>query len=214
MILSSSFLWAQDSTRVNKQKELFIGLGSGHYRGDLGNQFGSGQALFNIGIKLNNNKKLNGNFSLNIGSISGNELDYTFDDDSGISTNPNTYFKTTFFSINYEAQYNIVDKKKFKLYLSQGIGVLRFIPRDEFENDLSDNTESRSLNETYRNLAVMLPTSIGIKYILPNNMGIGFQSGFYNSLTDYLDNISVWGQNDGNDNILNFRLHLYVPVNF
>lgn len=213
ILLSCFHSRGQDSIRVKKPKEFFIGIGSGHYRGDLNSSYGPGKALLTVGIKLNTAKRLNGNFVLNIGSLSGNELDYTFDDGSNIATTPNSYFNTSFFSINYETQYNIINRKKLKLYISQGIGVLRFIPRDEFGNDLIDNNDTRALNETYGNLAIMFPTSLGLKYVIPNGMGIGFQTGLFNSISDYIDNISEWGQDSGNDNILNFRIQLSVPIN-
>jgi hypothetical protein len=59
----------------------------------------------------------------------------------------------------------------------------------------------------------MLPTQVGAIYLLPNQWGIGIQAGLLNPLTDYLDNIKELGNRSGNDNVMQTRLLLYVPLN-
>ncbi|MGL1886081.1 MAG: hypothetical protein OCD76_06170 [Reichenbachiella sp.] len=213
-LLISNSLLAQDSSYVKKQKAFFIGVGSAQYKGDLGDGYGGGNLVVHAGLKFNNEKRFNGNLQLTIGQVSGNELDYTFDDGSGNPTSPNTYFKSSLIGFHFEAQYNIIDRDKLKIYLAQGIGILRFSPKDEFGHDLSDNNETRPLNESYGNITIMLPTSLGIKYELSNSWSLGLQSSFLNTMTDYIDNISQWGSNDKNDNIFYTRLNIYIPIKF
>ncbi|UXP30613.1 outer membrane beta-barrel protein [Reichenbachiella agarivorans] len=213
LLLLAASLQAQDSTtHVKKQKALLLGLGSSHYRGDLGDGYAGGRMLVAVGLELNRNKRLNGNFVLNFGSIQGNELDYQYDDGSGSPTTPNETFSTNYFSFNFEVHYNLIHKENWRVYVSQGIGLMRYVPKDEDLNELMDQTDTRALNETYRNLTFILPTQIGFKYYLNNGYGVGMQGGFTNTLTDYLDNISAWGNKKGNDNILTIRVQLSIPI--
>jgi hypothetical protein len=205
---------AQDSLRSKNQKELLTGLGGGFYQGDLETGIQNGQLLLSLGIKLNKNKRLNSNLMLSFGWLKGNQLDYSFEDGSNIPTTPNESFKTDYFSLNYELHFNIIHRDKFQLYLSQGLGIMRFVPKDENGNSLIDQPVSRPLGEDYRNLTIMLPTQLGFCYYLPNDFGIGLQTGYFNTMTDYLDNLSAWGKREGNDNVLFYRLNLNIPINF
>ncbi|MDW3209162.1 MAG: hypothetical protein R8N23_04805 [Reichenbachiella sp.] len=216
--LAFSFLfaldgWSQDSL-TQKTREIHFGVGPASYSGDLGKAYSSSSLLFNIGFKLNKDKKLNGNFRLSIGSVTGQELDYSTTDNSGVPATPNTFFKSAFLGLNYEAHYNFVDKKKYKVYLSQGIGLFRFNPKDESDNSLIDMPDTRSLGENYRNLIIQLPTQLGAKYYLPNDFAVGVQFGFMNPITDYLDNLGVWGNKNGNDNILAIQFEIHAPISF
>lgn len=205
--------WAQDSLS-RKRKEIHLGVGPAYYSGDLGSAYASGSLLVNIGLKLNKDKRLNGNFKLSLGTVTGQELDYTTTDNSGIRATPNTFFKSTFFGLNYEAQYNIIDKEKIKVYLSQGIGLFRFDPKDENDNSLIDQPDTRPIGETYRNLIIQLPTQLGAKYYLPNDFAFGVQLGFVNPITDHLDNLGIWGNKNGNDNILSIQFEIHAPISF
>lgn len=204
---------AQDSLQ-RKKKEIHFGLGPASYSGDLGNAYSGSSLMVNFGLKLNKEKKLNGNIKVSIGRVTGQELDYTTTDNSGAVATPNTFFKSTFFGLNYEVQYNLIDKDKIKVYLSQGIGLFRFEPRDQSGQSLVDQTDTRPLGETYRNLTIQLPTQIGAKYYLPNDFGVGVQVGFVNPITDHLDNLGVWGNKNGNDNILSVQFQIHVPISF
>ncbi|SHK87323.1 Outer membrane protein beta-barrel domain-containing protein [Reichenbachiella agariperforans] len=205
---------AQDSTAVVKAKEIVIGLGSSHYSGDLGSGYGSGQIMGSIGLAINENKRLNSHIILQAGAIRANELDYSYDDGTGTNTTPNESFNTAYFSLNFALHLNLIDRDKFKLYLSQGIGFIRYTPKDENGKALSDQSTTRALGETYRNMSIMIPSQLGFKYYLPNGYAVGVQTGFANSLTDYLDNISQWGKKDGNDNIFITQIQLNIPIQF
>ena len=106
----------------------------------------------------------------------------------------------------------MLKKERYILYLSQGLGLLRYKPEDDLGRPLQERYESRPLNETYGNSTIMLPSKLGALYLLPNQWGIGLEAGYLNPLTDYLDNISQWGNKEGNDNVLQFQLRVYVPL--
>ena len=68
-------------------KELLVlGVGVNAYNGDLGNAFNKWSASFYLGVKLNNKKRWNGNLNVGIGSITGQEVGYSFNGQSTTTT--------------------------------------------------------------------------------------------------------------------------------
>ncbi|ELR69635.1 hypothetical protein C900_04860 [Fulvivirga imtechensis AK7] len=182
------------------------------YKGDLSG-YEKYTSSFHVGIQLNRKHRVNGNFNMGFGNINGENRNFTFESDQQPLPVPNKFVKTQFFYINYDLHYNIIKKKNVILYFSQGIGLIRFSPEDADGNSLTENQNTREADETYRKESFMLPTSLGAIFILPNQYGVSVQAGFYNTLTDYLDNISNLGDSK-KDNILAFRLAFFVPVKF
>ena len=208
----SNELLAQDEQE--KKKEIFFGIGPSAYKGDLSDGFDKWSMIFHVGIKFNRFKKVNGNFALTIGSITGQNINYSYEDGSLPAPSPNRFFTTKLVGLNYELHYNFINSEKVKVYASQGIGVLRFNPQDEYNDSLVDQLFSRAANETYGTITLLLPTQVGVLYILPNDYSVGVQAGYVNTLTDYLDNISAWGNKKGNDNIFSVKFEIHIPVSF
>lgn len=208
-LLMISTLWchAQDTTRM----WLHIGTSVNAYNGDLEGKK-KYTSSFHLGLQLNKKRKLNGNFNIGAGILNGEDRNFTFDSNQTPLPSPNRFFKTSFFYVNYDLHYNIIKKQNFIAYISQGIGLIRFSPKDDEGNDLADQPETRAEEETYRQESLMLPTSIGMIYLLPNQYGVSLQAGFYNTLTDYLDNISTLGDSGNNDNVLAIRFAFFVPL--
>lgn len=211
LVFITNFAIAQDSD--TRQKEIFFGIGPAAYKGDLNDSYSKWSMMVHAGIKLNRFKKAHGNFALTIGSVTGQNINYAFNDGSQNAPEPNRFFTTSIVGFNYELHYNILNKEKIKVYASQGIGLMRFQPQDEFNASLIDQLSTRAQNETYGNITLTLPTQIGLLYVLPNDFSVGAQLGYHNTLTDYLDNISDWGTKAGHDNMFSFRVQVYVPVN-
>jgi hypothetical protein len=145
-----------------------------------------------------------------IGGVRGNNDSYTFN--STETTTPNTYFKTSLISMGYELRIHILKKESFVVYVSPGISLLRFEPKDEFKQSYSNQFSTRARGEEYSNISLMLPLKIGGSYYLSNGYGIGVDAGFLNPLTDYIDNISQWGNKSKKDNLLQLNLLLYIPI--
>ena len=192
---------------------LVVGFGANAYNGDLGDRFDKWGSFFSVGVKLNHKYRLNGNLSIGIGSITGQEVGYTFNGPSVDPATPNTFFKTRVLTVNYDLHYNFIKKGPWIVYISQGLGLVSYIPKDEFSEDLVDQSSTRVPNETYGSTSIVAPTQIGAFYLLSNGLGFGFQTGFLNTLTDYLDNVSQWGNQGGNDNILIAKFSLLVSLN-
>ena len=185
------------------------GVSANSYNGELGN-YDNWSAGFQVGILFNKKKKLNGAFTLGLGSTAGEDGTFGFQGNANTPA-PNNFVKTHFLFLNYDLRFNIIKNQNWIVYISQGIGFMRFTPEDEFGEGLETQDQTRQPDETYRNLSIMLPTSLGAIYFLPNKFGISFQFGLLNTGTDYLDNISEFGES-GNDNMLSTRLSLLVPL--
>ncbi len=190
-------------------KFVHFGIAMNSYKGDMGT-YDKYTGGMQFGVQFNKKKRLNGAFNLGFGSITDDDPSI---ESSGLAgaTEPNTYFKTNFVYLNYDLHLNIIKKQNLVVYISQGIGFMRFTPKNEDGEKLQSQQNTRISGENYRNSVLMLPTSLGAIYFLPNNIGLSLQTGLMNPSTDYLDNISEFGKS-GNDNVLTFRLAFYVPL--
>lgn len=197
----------------NQKVSKFVELGISplSYKGDLNQGYQKWTSAFHIGLKKNNKKKLNGHFNFMMGSVTGQNINYVY---PSATATPNSYFKSSIVSFQYDVQYNLIKKDHFILYISQGIGLLRFVIRDEDNNDLSDKFNTRAKNETFNNIAFFFPHSIGFMYFLSNNYGVGFQAGRLSPASDYLDNISQLSDYKKPDNILAFKFTILAPLTY
>ncbi len=188
-----------------------VGFGGTSYRGDLSRSYESWGGTFHAGILFNKKKRVNGFVHLMIGGVRGNNPSYIHE--SNTQTTPNKYFKTSLFSFGYELRLNIINKKMYRLYISPGFSILRYNPKDQFNESYSNQFTTRAKGEEYSNVTIMLPVRIGGAYHLPNGYGIGMDFGFLNPMTDYIDNISDWGNTKKKDNLMQLNILLYVPLN-
>lgn len=189
------------------------GISANAYSGDLSG-IDKWTNAFHLGVKLNQKKRLNGSLNLSFGRWNGQNVNYLPPTINNQVPTPNTFFNTSFVTFNYSLNYNIIKKDNFVLFISQGFGLLRYNPKDQFDKDLQDQPATRLDNESYGNTTIFLPTMLGVIYFLPNHYGLGLQSGYLNSQSDYLDNISGWGIKSGNDNAFQIRLTIYAPLSF
>ncbi|MFN3404081.1 MAG: hypothetical protein ACK40G_08295 [Cytophagaceae bacterium] len=186
-----------------------LGLGANSYKGDLNDTYQQWTASYHAGVLFNKKKRLNGQLNIIAGKIQGNNPDYVFEKDP--FSQPNTFFTTSFININYDVHLNLIKKDNFILFISQGVGLIRFSPKDQFNAKLENNFSRRAKGEEYSNIAFTLPTSAGFIYIMPSGYAFGLQTGYLNPTTDYLDNISQWGNSDKKDNVFFGRLSLFLP---
>ncbi|WP_224996404.1 outer membrane beta-barrel protein [Cesiribacter sp. SM1] len=205
LLLPLSLVQAQSPGRY-----AWAGISANHYRGDLEDGLFHLNPAIHAGLKFNRAKRLNGIFSIGYGSVSGQNPDFNPSVQPPIA--PNKYFNTSFFTADYALQYNLVKTERFHLYISQGIGLFRYNPKDEQDRELQNLGTTRPSDEIYGNISLQLPTSLGTAFFLPNQWGLGLQASYLNPLTDYIDNIGRLGTDKGNDNVLQFRLMLLVPV--
>ncbi|QHT67177.1 hypothetical protein GXP67_11235 [Rhodocytophaga rosea] len=205
---------AQSSEAKKVSRFLEIGVSANAYRGDLGIKNPKWSSAFQAGLKLNFKKRFNSHFNVAIGSVTGQNPDYRFEGTDATPATPNLFFKTNFVAANYDLQVHLLKYKGIMVYVSQGIGLIRYEPKDAENQSLGDNFESRVANETYGNVSLLLPTQAGVNYIFNNGYGVGLQAGRLNLQTDYLDNISQWGNRKKKDNALLFRFSFMIPLTF
>jgi len=218
--LSCCFFFALLSVAVRAQSPeprkvtrlLEVGLAANAYRGDLAAKYHKWSSAFQLGLKLNGKKRLNGHFNLGIGTVTGQNPDYQYNGTGAQPATPNVYFKTSYVSLNYDLQVNLVKSRHWIVYLSQGAGLFRFSPKDERSQALAGRLDTRPEEESYNNITVLLPTQAGVTYLFDNGYGVGVQSGWLNPHNDYLDNISQWGNRSKKDNVLSFRLGFVAPI--
>ncbi len=209
---------AQDTSNVKPAKRVTrfveVGVSANAYKGDLSGSYQKWSSAFHAGLKLNFKKRLNSHLNIGIGTLTGENLNYKVATEISPEPTPNTFFKTSFVTVNYDLQVHLLKYKGLMVYLSQGFGIIRYEPKDVENNKLLNNFSTRASNESYSNVSVVLPTQAGVNYIFNNGYGVGLQAGWLNSQTDYLDNISQWGNKAKKDNALLFRFAFMVPLTY
>jgi hypothetical protein len=213
-----SFLasYAQDSLRLAEDtfqryrlhKLWEIGVSANAYRGDLAEAYALWSSSLHIGLKFAKKKRWNAHLNASIGNVRGQNYAYEFD----ANATPNLFFRTNMVSLQADLQYNFVRSSRWIAYISQGLGLLRFQPKNEQGERLQNILASRPAGEVYGNVSAIFPTSLGAIYLLKNGYAIGFQVALLRPTTDYLDNISAWGQKSGADKILMCKWHIAIPA--
>jgi hypothetical protein len=190
-----------------------LGISASAYKGELSPAYRSFVPVYHAGFMRYRQRRLNGSFLASAGAVTGSNLTPSLRNDlEGVS--PNRFVRTSFFSLQYGLQFNLIRKERFRLYLSQGVGVIRFSPRNEDGQLLADIPSTRMAGESYGRAAIMLPTQAGMQYFFGNQFGLGFSAGWLNTFTPYLDNIYEASTTDRNDNILSYRFSLLVPLRY
>jgi hypothetical protein len=205
------FLSASLLSYAQQDELLTLGLTANSYTGDL-SSYQNLNPGFSLGLKLQKNKRLNGHFQLGVSEVSGSAITPLVTDNNGVSP-ANRFFKSTIVSFHFEGHINIIKKERWSVYFSQGFGMMRFNPMDEFGNELINQGASRRPTETYGRTAIWLPSGIGGQFMLNEDLGFSAQIGFRNPQTDYLDNISEYGNPNKNDQILFIQIAFLHKIN-
>lgn len=216
ILLAISTLLHITSVQAQKLLEnrfiIALSVSANAYKGDLGDSYEKWTSAYYLSVLLKHQRRLHGSLHFGFGTLTGQASVHQTTDLVTPSPSPNRFFTTQFFTANYGLQYDIIRGQHWTVFLSQGFGIIRFNPQDEFDNDLQDDLQTRSPNESYSNVAVILPTQLGFTYAFSNQFGLGARAGFTNPLTDYLDNVSQLGTKAGNDNMLSFIFSFYAPI--
>ena len=186
-----------------KKVGLEVSLSGVSYKGDLDGGYNKFRNAVGLGFHIINEKRLNTHFLFQSGSVIAQS-----------PTHPSKingfkierFVNTKFLTFQGDLQYKFLKKENTQVYFSQGFGIISFNLENNNEEDLIEKTSSRAEGETVNNLTIILPTSLGIRHYINDYIAISTDIGFYNTQTDYLDNISQLGSNAGNDNIFYFRL--------
>jgi hypothetical protein len=196
-------------------KFIEMGIAAVAYKGDLNHSYEKFTSCFHLNLHFKkNDRRINPFIGLMIGNVTGQNPTYSFapGDTNAATPTPNKFFKTSLLSINFGFLISIIRKENFNFYVGLGLGLMRLNPKDEDNKSLTDQFNTRADNETYNNFTVMLPTFAGMTYRFKNDYRVGFQAGWLNPTTDYIDNISVWGNRQKKDNILSYKFSFYIPL--
>lgn len=189
-----------------------ISASANSYKGDLSATYKNWSSGVHVSMVLNKRKNWNGCFSLMFGNVVAQNADYVYDSGSVTSATPNKFSNTSLVDISYQLRYYLLKKNCLWLYVYQGIGLLRFQPKDEQKKPLIDQLSTRPMEESYSNVSFQVPHGIGALYMWPQGYGAGIQAGYINSTSDYLDNISAWGMRKKTDNIFTVKFMFYFPI--
>jgi len=183
-----------------KLTDLHIGYSANTYKGDFSG-YGKYRNALSLGVVLNRDKKISGELAVRLGAVAAESLEFNI---------PVTSFvKTNYFSLNYGLNIRLLKlKEKLSFHFVPGFGIIRFNPKDFDGNELLEFTDTRGEGEEFSNISIVLPLKLQTRYQLTHKMGLMFETGFLNTRTDYLDNISTLANPDDKDNIffMNFNL--------
>lgn len=191
-------------TRVGAQQAdemLSVGMLANSLNSDLGGYqtLKPGAA---ISLKLNKRRWLNGQFQLTTGYVQASATQSP----SGSLSPANRFVNTGFVQFHLEANINLIKRDQWSLFISQGFGLMRFTPKDEFGQNLSDQGGTRMPIEAYDLSTIVLPSGIGAHYFITPDIGFSLHIRLTNPQTDYLDNISNYGNPNNNDQVLSLQL--------
>jgi len=212
VLLASSNILAQDPIKQDSLKWVSLGFNALAYKGDLGNNYSKWSGGLHATMQFNTHKKWSGSINLTVGNFTGQDTDPSFNIPTESGRQPNTYFSTPFVSFHYQLLWNVYLKKNVRIFVGQGLGLMRYNPKDADGNSLANQSISRAANESSGTIALIAPTSAGAAYTFRNRFGLAYRLTLLNAATDYLDNISQLGSVSGGDNVLTHQVSLLVPV--
>lgn len=183
-----------------------ISFGSSIPKTDLEPSYKKPGVQLSAFMQFTPNRWLNVGFWFSAGEVQSENREVRFFDQSEFQLND--FARTNYQSLNVEPSFHLLKKPNYSIYLSQGFGFMRFAVYDRDNNNLANQLDSRAQGEDYSNFSVLLPTTLNAYYFLPNDFGFHFRTGFLNPQTDYLDNISNFGNPENNDNLFILQLSI------
>jgi hypothetical protein len=210
-LVSICSTFAQKDTLL-AYKNIGLGIGLNLSRTDLSETYQKPTSSFVAYLQFAKQRKLTSAIYLSFGqSISENSA-VKFLDQSEFDIN--SFSLTNYQSVHFEGIYNVLRHDGFTISVAQGFGFMRYNVYDENDILLANVLNSRAQGETYSGFSILLPTSITFSYTLKNEYGIQGRLGIQNTLTDYLDNISIFGDESNNDNIISFQITVFKSIQF
>lgn len=199
------------SSLAQKSRGLQVGFGPIAYKGDLNHTYSKWNSGLQLAYFLQGQKITEGAFSIFIGRFKSSNDNYSFTSEDGSNQTPNTYVQTDFQSFSYHLRFRLFRNKTINGFISPGLGLMRFNPKDRNSDLLIDQDDTRNLDEGYTNLAFAMPIQLGVRANL-KSIQTGLVIQWSNVFTDYLDNIGDLGTQEGNDNILSYNFFVQIPL--
>lgn len=208
-------LWAQEATLDSTRSVgLGVGFGGASYRGDLQSSYHGFSLEGSVYFLLNPEAGFSAGFMAYAGNVAGENPDLMpVALPNGNYVTPNRYFTTNYQGLAFMPRVRLYGRWGMGIWLSQGVGLLRFSPLSAEGEALLDAADTRAPNEFYGASAIHFPTLLQLGYGWPNGLQWQVQAGLMNPITDYLDNIGELGTRDGFDRMLVLRCMVLYRVN-
>ncbi len=205
--LACTFAVAQQP--MQKPLRLGVGLLGASYVGDLNTNGGSLERFSpgaNLSLQFASDHLLSPQLNAGFGKFMAQDRDLKAVE----GVQPNTFVQTSFFYVDLRLKARFLREAFVHPYLSAGVGLLGFTPKDGEDNSLIDNLASRKDGETFGSITAGLPLSTGFELAFSPIILVGLEYTYRITTTDYLDNIGQIGLRDGKDKLHSLLLTLYI----
>lgn len=196
VLLSPCKIFAQDA--VVQEGEFGIGVGAGHYFGDLNTRAKLNRAKVAASIFFR--KNLGNYIAVRVGA-SFAQLGYSdkYNTHNQYMLLRNLSFNTKVWELTLQGDFNFFrfmpgdPEFSFTPYITFGAGIFSYDPyaylKGRKVNLRPLGTEGQGTN-TYSSMAISIPFGGGVKYALNDRINIGFEVLHRFTNTDYLDDVS------------------------
>jgi opacity protein-like surface antigen len=210
-IIAGMLIVAQIAFAQPDQPPLRLGLGlmGTSYVGDLNTNSQPLERFYpgaNLSLQFASAKLLSPQLNAGFGKFTAQDRDLTAVD----GVQPNKFVQTGFFYVDLRLKARFLREKGLHPYLSAGIGMLGYTPKDASGFNLIDNFATRADGETYGSISASFPLSTGLELRLSPILMLGLEYTYRATTTDYLDNIGQLGLRNGKDKLQTLMLSLYA----
>lgn len=201
---------AQSKPRAKPHRYLELGTAALAYHGSFQpNGYALSGQMFSASLQTLSERRITTRIFAGIGHVSGGDPSVR---PISEDIRPNKTFRTQLITAGLDLQVNVLRHPRYRLYISQGIGLFRFVPRDAEGRELSNLRSSRARDESYSGNTVHLPTGIGGCYVLQNGYSLSAHWSLLNPQTNYLDNAHNLVNPGTADNLMALRIGVLIPL--
>lgn len=119
---------------------------------------------------------------------------------------PNTFVSTSFFYTDLRLRGRFMRKKAIQPVLGAGIGLIFFNPKDQNGNYLGENIFTRLSEEQYNTTVPSFVGTAGLTARINSTVSTAIEYSYRMVNSDYLDNIGLLGERNGNDKLHSLEL--------
>lgn len=201
-LLTVSSLRAQNE--IVQEGEFGIGLGAGHYFGDLNTtaQLNRPKIAASIFFRKNFNNYVSGRIGASFARLGYSDI---YNDHNEYMTRRNLSFNSNVWELTLQGDFNFFrfmpgePGYHFTPYVTLGAGIFSYDPfaylngEKIFLRQLGTEGQGSSLypdRKQYSSMGISFPVGVGVKYALNERFNIGFEILHRFTNTDYLDDVS------------------------
>ncbi len=191
------FLFAFPAISVaQKEFDLSVMGGLSNYSGDLQEKqftLKRSHAAFGLGISHIVMPKVSVGLLFRYGKVSGHDKYST----RSYIRDRNLNFYSSIFDVSLNASYDFLDTdySSWTPYVTLGVGAFHFNPHAEGIRNLRQySTEGQGFIEgkkPYKLTAVSIPFGAGVKFLINDNIRLGYEFSVRKTFTDYVDDVST-----------------------